>query len=196
MGNLDQFVQYPLRLARCGRQVSSKAKVIFVCITSYNPSYPSFSQIAEDSGYSREAIRNALEELEIKNVVDVIHGKKIEGERRENNRYRARHPSQWQLDKKVIRPSDKHRLKAVRKAAVGSIIEPVTSSIIEPIASSIIEQEIDQIKIYPLENDATRQRCPTDNISKAGKGVLPDNIRKQVELIKKGLHPSGRPLGL
>jgi hypothetical protein len=42
--------------------------------------------------------------------------------------------------------------------------------------------------------DASRQRCPSGSITGEGnKGVLPDSIKLQVENLKKGLHPEGRP---
>lgn len=164
-------------LTRSGRNLSAKAFRIYCVIASYNPSFPGYDKIQLDSGYAREAVRNALDELELKCLLKRVSGYS----RRESNEYFLTPKSQWKLFEKPIRPSRRRSPKARTKGFRSSIIEllnwstkypgfGVRSSIIELEDSSIIELELDQSQLDQspsdadtlilVEGDSMRQRCP------------------------------------
>jgi hypothetical protein len=180
-----QRVELAEEFIKAGRFLSPAAFRIFCIIKWYNPSVPSYKEICQFSGYCRQAVSNALEELEIKCLIQRNSGLK----HRENNHYLIRPSSEWRLtNSPPLTPSQKQKARKAanlnkrrfhrRTGAMAALATAIaalvakkdkfdnrtsTSSTIEPVTSSIIERELDQsvTRSINLLGGATRHTLKT-----------------------------------
>lgn len=70
----EYFVKVPNWIARSAF-LSPYSKTLYVAIVSYNPSFPSYSQLVKDTGIkSKTTIRKCLKELVLFDLIKIIKG--------------------------------------------------------------------------------------------------------------------------
>ena len=94
---IGEYSQTPNKLARSGKAMGQSAKVVYLALNSYDPSYPSYDILESDTGYSRPIVANAIKELVRVNIIAYEKGNSF----KKANEYTFKHPNEWKLGKKV-----------------------------------------------------------------------------------------------
>ncbi len=87
------FTQVPNKLARTS-SVSVYAKAVFLVIASYNPSFPSYKVIVEQTGLSKGTVAKAIKELRDRRLLTYTKGSLRS---KKANEYIITHESSWDL---------------------------------------------------------------------------------------------------
>lgn len=180
---VEHFGEHPLRIPQnliyTGKLLSAAAKVVYLVIADKNPSFPSLKGIMIDTGFGKQRVLDALDELIIKNIIYCDSGALERG----NNYYCLRKISEWRLSAPVLTPSMKRKAGKEARMIItqGQEEEKLAAlgdnhskggMIITPPGRVIITQELDQIKLDQLTlSGATHKKTQSEAVQLSRKGI-------------------------
>jgi len=103
--------------------LTSEEKNVLVAIGSYDPCFPSLSQIVKDTGLCRGKVNSVIKQLEAQKIITKKKGSKRQ---RKNNTYSIHDSSQWKL--LPIEKKNRRKNKQPKKRPQKSILRTGVSS--------------------------------------------------------------------